>query len=56
MQKIADFTPTAWGMKALTKLVYGNGLNDVIIDLIILVLFATVFFLLASWRRTDIAH
>lgn len=56
MQKLSAFTPTAWGVKALTKLVYGNGLSDVIMDLIILALFAIVFFLLASWRRTDIAH
>ncbi|MDD9147211.1 ABC transporter permease [Sporolactobacillus sp. CQH2019] len=56
MQKLADFTPTAWGVKALTKLVYGNGLNDVIIELTILAAFAVIFFLLASWRTRDIAH
>lgn len=56
MQKLADFTPTAWGVKALTKLVYGNGLSDVILEISILIAFAMIFFLLASWRRTDIAH
>lgn len=56
MQKLANFTPTAWGVKALTKLVYGNGLSDVIIELSVLSAFAVIFFLLASWRRTDIAH
>lgn len=55
MQKISDFVPTTWGMRALTKLVYGNTLNDVIIDLLILLAFAAVFFLLASWRRSEIA-
>jgi ABC-type multidrug transport system, permease component len=55
MQKIADFMPTTWGMRALTTLVYGNGLNDVMMDLLILTGFAALFFLLASWRRTDIA-
>ncbi|WP_010630577.1 ABC transporter permease [Sporolactobacillus vineae] len=55
MQKIADFMPTTWGMRALTTLVYGNGLKDVMMDLLILAGFAALFFLLGSWRRTDIA-
>lgn len=56
MQKIADFVPTTWGMRALTSLVYGNQLNHVIMDLVVLLAFAAVFFLLASWKRSDIAR
>ncbi|MGC4378058.1 ABC transporter permease [Fictibacillus sp. Mic-4] len=55
LQKIAEFIPISWGLKALKKLVYGNSLSHVMLELSILAGFAIIFFLLSSWKKEDIA-
>ncbi|MFT8317921.1 MAG: ABC transporter permease [Sporolactobacillus sp.] len=51
MQQLAKFTPTFWGIDALKKLVYGNGASAVILNVILLIAFAMVFLLMASWKK-----
>jgi ABC-2 type transport system permease protein len=55
LQKIANFVPATWIMKAYNSLLTGKSLMDVADKLLIMVVFSVVFFLLASWKKTDIA-
>lgn len=52
---IGNFVPTTWVMKAVEKLLYGNTLASAVPELLVLGLFGLVFFLLGSWKKTDIA-
>jgi ABC-2 type transport system permease protein len=55
LQKIGDFVPTTWALKAAEKVLNGSSLIAVSKELLIMLLFAVVFFLMASWRKADIA-
>lgn len=55
LQRIANFLPTTWVLKAAEKVIFGGKLSSVAMELTILLLFALVFFLLGSWRKNDIA-
>lgn len=54
LQKIGDFVPTTWALKAADKVLNGSSLIAVSKELLIMLLFAVVFFLLASWRKADV--
>lgn len=56
LQKIADFVPPTWIMKAYDKVLRGGGLASVLNEVLIMLAFSLIFFLLASWRKTDIAE
>lgn len=55
LQKIGNFVPTTWALKAAEKVVNGSSLIASSKEMLIILLFAVVFFLLASWRKVDIA-
>jgi ABC-2 type transport system permease protein len=55
LQNIAKFLPTTWALKAARDVVYGARLGTLGLEIGILVLFMAVFFLMGSWRKTDIA-
>lgn len=56
LKKIGDFVPTTWVLKAAQGVISGSSILGVSKELIILLLFSLVFFLLASWRRADVAR
>lgn len=53
LQRVGWFLPTTWMMEAVGKVVDNGALLDAAWEVAILLLFALVFFLLGSWRRTD---
>lgn len=55
LQTVAEFLPTTRLMMALETVLAGNSLIDAGLDLAILLGFTGVFFLLGTWRQTDIA-
>ncbi|SMP63502.1 ABC transporter permease [Anoxynatronum buryatiense] len=55
LQHVGLFLPTTWMMQAAGKVVETGRLVDATWELIILMLFALVFFLLGGWRRVDIS-
>ena len=55
LQKIGDFVPTTWGLKAAERVINGSSLIGVSKEITIMLLFIVVFFLLSSWRKADIA-
>lgn len=55
LQKIGNFLPTTWIIRAAEKIIYGASLRNVTTEISILLLFALVFFLMGTWRKTDIA-
>lgn len=54
MKKIGNFMPTTWVMKASEKLINGDNLSSVGVEISILMLFLLVFILLGSWKKADI--
>jgi ABC-2 type transport system permease protein len=50
LQKIADFLPQRWTLDTLTKLQEGNAFSGLYMNFIILVAFASAFFLIAIYR------
>lgn len=54
LKSISNFVPTTWVLKGAEKLILGNGLNQILGEISILVLFSVVFFLIGSWKRTDV--
>jgi len=55
MRTIGKFTPVYWIMDGVSKLLQEQGLFVVSGDILIVLLFAMVFFLLGTWRKEDIA-
>lgn len=55
LQDISNFIPTTWIMKSYNDLLVGKNLLDIADKLAVLLAFSLVFFLLAAWRKTDIA-
>lgn len=56
LQKVGQFLPTTWLMDAVLKVMVGNPLSSALPELLIMLLFALVFFLLGSWRRVDVSR
>lgn len=56
LQKVGQFIPTTWLMDAAGKVMQGNPLSSIMPEILIMLLFALVFFLLGSWRRVDVAR
>ena len=56
LQTIGKFIPTTWVMSAAEKVMLGNSWSSAAPDLAILLGFTLVFFLLGTWRQTDIAR
>ncbi len=56
LQNIGNFVPITWVLKAAEKVLYGDQLLAVGRELFILFLFAMTFFLLGTWKKTDISH
>lgn len=55
LQNISNIVPATWALKAVDKVVYSAAnVKDIWIELIILVLLAIIFFLLASWKKVDL--
>lgn len=54
LQQLSKFLPTTWCMRACEKIAYGAKLRELYIEIPILILFSVVFFLLSSWKKTDI--
>lgn len=55
LQNISNIVPASWALKAVDKVVYNAAnIKDIWIELIILVLSAIIFFLLASWKKVDL--
>lgn len=55
LKRIGDFVPTTWALKGAEGVLNGSSILGLWKELGILVLFALVFFLLASWRKADVA-
>ncbi len=55
LQNIGQLMPTAWMIDAVTKVVNGSSLIGVGWEIIVMLLYGLVFFLLGSWRRVDMA-
>lgn len=55
LKRIGDFIPNTWALKAANNVLLGSSILDLWKELGILLLFALVFFLLSSWRKTDVA-
>jgi len=54
--KIAKFVPPTWIMDAYDKLLHGSTLADVTKEILVMLGFTVVFFLLGTWKKTDIAR
>lgn len=50
LQRVANFLPQTWTIGAIHKLQMGSGLDQIIINLLILVAFALTFFLVAAYK------
>lgn len=55
LQKIANFVPTSWLIKATEKIIYGAKLSEVYIEIFIIILFTITFFLIGINKRVDIS-
>lgn len=56
MNKIANFIPTTWVMTAVDKLLYqGKGLRDIVFEIFILILFASVFMAGGLFKKVDVS-
>lgn len=56
LQNISNFVPTTWVLKGAEKIIYGDSLSKVTLEIGILLLFTIVFFLLSSWKVSDISN
>lgn len=55
LNTIGKFTPVYWIMDGVSKLLKDRGLFAISGDILIILLFALVFFFLGTWRKEDIA-
>lgn len=54
LNKIGNFMPTSWVLKASEKIINGDTISSVGTEISILLLFTLVFILLGSWKKADI--
>ncbi|HBG38891.1 MAG TPA: ABC transporter permease, partial [Clostridiaceae bacterium] len=52
--EISNFVPTTWVLKGAKKAFFSTGIWDIKYELLILLLFSAVFFLLGIIRKADI--
>lgn len=55
LQRIGQFVPTTWIMRAYQSIIFGGGLSAAGKEMLVLSAFALVFLLFAAWRRIDVA-
>ena len=55
LKRISNFVPTTWALNGAEKVINGGSILDASTEIGIMLLFALVFFLLSSWKKTDIA-
>lgn len=53
--KVSNLVPTTWILIAIEKVLYGQSLRGIVLELGILFLFGIVFFLLGTWKKSEIA-
>ncbi|PFJ51505.1 ABC transporter permease [Bacillus thuringiensis] len=54
LQKIGNLLPTTWLLKAGERVVNGNSLSSVTNELLYMLIFAVIFFLIASFKKIDL--
>ena len=54
LQDVSQFVPTAWAMDGAVKVVNGASLANLQMEIVVLLLFASVFLLLGSWKKPDL--
>ncbi|MDF2882541.1 MAG: ABC-type multidrug transport system, permease component [Clostridiaceae bacterium] len=50
MQRLGDFTPQKWAMVTIFKLMTGSEFSAIIINLVVLLVFAVTFFIIAAYK------
>ena len=55
LQQIGQLMPTAWMIDAVGKVASSGQLFEASGEILVMLLYAVVFFLLGNWRRVDIA-
>ncbi|SCZ05793.1 ABC transporter permease [Alkaliphilus peptidifermentans] len=53
--KISNLVPTTWVLISLEKILFGKSIRAITTELGILLLFSLVFFLLGTWKKSEIA-
>ena len=53
---VGRFTPTYWVMESINKLLNGQNISSIAGEILIILIFVTVFFFFGTWRREDIAN
>ena len=54
LKRVGDFVPTTWALNGAYKLINGNTLKDISLEISILLLFALIFFLIAAKKKIDV--
>lgn len=54
LKTIGDFTPTAWLIEGVNKLLLSSDISSVYKNIGIITLFTVVFFLFCSWKKVDV--
>lgn len=54
LKTAGDFTPTAWLIDAVNKLLLTSDISSVYKNIGIIILFTVVFFLFCSWKKVDV--
>ncbi|KAB3533585.1 ABC transporter permease [Alkaliphilus pronyensis] len=52
--KLSNIVPTTWILISIEKILYGQNLVSITTELGILLMFSIVFFLLGTWKKTEI--
>lgn len=55
LQKIGQFVPVSWLMEGIDKLLLGESLLQLGPQMLMLLLFSLIFFLLGTWKKTDLS-
>lgn len=55
LKRIGQFTPAYWIMESINKLINDQSLLSLLKEMSIILIFVTVFFFFATWRKEDIA-
>lgn len=54
LQRVSNFVPTTWILKGIEKVLHGQPITAITTELIILILFSVVFFLLGTWKKSEV--
>ncbi len=55
LQRISEFVPVTWAIKGMEKILNGGSITTVGNEIIVLLLFALVFFLVGSAQKNSLA-